>query len=363
VLIRKAVGLAIRRNRAWLARIPMTPKGLLTVDGNLDIRQFWPATKGTNSSDGDTVHLKVNPDASFRFASSAHAKPKLIKHFVGAHVKDHGRVKNVITSKSEIKIRLQGIDAPELHFPVITPPPNPAKKGTFDREFRQHYGAGAARALHDYLAGFVDGGGTVIHATFVTRINRPSDAIDSHGRFVGDVIVGTAAAKSINTWLVENGWAMPLLYDSMTELEVKTIVDAWKVGEKISARPGRSLRKPLQPFDSTRTVKNAKLPDGGKGNIPKIFRRQATFWTQVPGALPAAEFVNMLTNGLKGKPDSAYPLAYFLAHIDKLDPKKRIKLASRIGAQGRTLFKPQDLVFREDPVTLFTAGGKKVTGW
>jgi hypothetical protein len=43
---------------------------LLTVDGNLDIRQFWPATKGTNSSDGDTVHLKVNPDASFRFASS-----------------------------------------------------------------------------------------------------------------------------------------------------------------------------------------------------------------------------------------------------------------------------------------------------
>jgi hypothetical protein len=53
--------------------------------------------------------------------------------------------------------------------------------------------------------------------------------------------------------------------------------------------------------------------------------------------------------------------AYFLAHIDKLDPKKRVKLASRIGAQGQTLFK--HLVFREDPVTLFTAGGKTVTGW
>jgi hypothetical protein len=53
-----------------------------------------------------------------------------------------------------------------------------------------------------------------------------------------------------------------------------------------------------------------------QGNIPKIFRRQATFWTQVPGALTTADFVNMLTNGLKGKPDSAYPLAYFLAHIE-----------------------------------------------
>jgi len=69
----------------------------------------------------------------------------------------------------------------------------------------------------------------------------------------------------------------------------------------------------------------------------------------VPGALTTADFVNMLTNGLKGKPDSAYPLPYFLAHIDKLDPKKRVKLASRIGAQGQTRFKPQDLVFREDP--------------
>jgi hypothetical protein len=60
----------------------------------------------------------------------------------------------------------------------------------------------------------------------------------------------------------------------------------------------------------------------------------------VPGALTTADFVKMLTNGLKGKPDSAYPLAYFLAHIDKLDPKKRVKLASRIGAQGQTLFEP-----------------------
>ena len=54
----------------------MKPKGLLTVVGSLDIKQFWPATKGRNSSDGDTVHLKVDPATSFLFKTSAGAHPK-----------------------------------------------------------------------------------------------------------------------------------------------------------------------------------------------------------------------------------------------------------------------------------------------
>jgi endonuclease YncB( thermonuclease family) len=121
----------------------MTPKGRLTVVGTLDISQFWPASKGVNSSDGDTVHLKVNPASSFLFATSAHSTPKTTTVFTGAYVNDHGTVKKVITSKNEIKIRLQGIDTPELHFPVIGTW-NPAKKGSVADEFRQPYGAGAA---------------------------------------------------------------------------------------------------------------------------------------------------------------------------------------------------------------------------
>jgi endonuclease YncB( thermonuclease family) len=339
----------------------MKPKGLLTIVGSLDISQFWPATKGNNSSDGDTVHLKVDPNASFLFSTSPGAHPKLTTKFVGAYVNDHGVKKKVITSKSEIKIRLQGIDTPELHLPVIAKW-DPSKKGKFANEFRQPYGAGAANALHNHLKGLLgSGGGTLMHATFVTQIDHLNAAVDSHGRFVGDIIVGTSGGKSINTWLVENGWAYPLLYDSMTDKEVKIIVNAWKIGQKIPARPGKAIQKALQLFAPTLNVNNAKLPDGGKLNFPKIFRRQATFWTQVAGPLTGAEFVKLLNKGAKGKSDRAYPLAYVLSSIDHLDRKKRVKLVSKIGPQGQTLFKPEDLVFSEDPSTLFDASGIKVT--
>ena len=339
----------------------MTPKGLLTVAGSLDIDQFWPTTKGGSSSDADTVHLKVDPQTSFLFATSPAATPKTTTKFVGAHVFDHGK-KNVITAKNEIKIRLQGIDAPELHYPVIAKR-HPSKQG-LGNEFRQPFGARAASALGEFLKGFVGpGGGSRIFAAFLTHINRPGEAIDSHGRFVGDIVVGTTDSTNINTWLVENGWAYPLFYDSMTEDEIRTLLAAWKVGRAIAGRPGKALHKALQAFDPTRTVKNAKLPDNGRLNIPKLFRRQSTFWVQVPGPLTPEEFKAMIDQGLTGKTDKAYRLSYFLAHIAKPDRKKRIALASRIGAQGQALFDPPDLVFAEDPSTLLDANDKPIKSW
>lgn len=341
----------------------MTTKGLLTVVGSLDISQFWPATKGNNSSDGDTVHMKVEPATSFLFSPSGSARPKGTTKFMGAYVNDRGKKKVVITKKNEIKIRLQGIDTPELHYPVIAKW-HPSKKGKFANEFRQPYGAGAADVLHEYLKGGAGSGSkTILPVTFVTRIHRPGDAVDSHGRFVGDVIVGTSSGKSINTWLVENGWAFPLLYDSMTADEVRTIVGAWKVGRKKAGRPGKVIQKVLQPFDPKRNVRNAKLPDGAKLNFPKIFRRQAAFWAQVAGPLTPAEFVKQITKKQKGKPDAAYLLGYFLSHIDRLDRKQRVSLKDKIGPQGQMLFNPEDLVFSEDPSTLLDANGKKVTSW
>ncbi len=337
------------------------PKGMLTVVASLDISQFWPARKGTSSSDGDTVHLKVDPATSFLFSSSPGKKPKIVKDFVGSYVVDHKTKKKLITAKSEIKIRLQGIDTPELHLPVIGAGPwNPAKV-PLRAEYRQPFGAGAANALHAHLQTLLTGGGTVLHATFVTQVDNPAQAIDSHGRFVGDIIVGTAGSKSINTWLVENGWAYPLFYDSMTVPELNALVTAWKAGKTLAARPGKAIEKPLQPFHPKVNVNNAKLPDSGKLNYPKIFRRQAAFWTQVPGPLSGADLLAMEKKGQKGKSDLAYPLAYFLANINNLKPKNRIPLWTKIGAQGQTNFEPPDLVFKEDTTKLFDASGNPVT--
>ena len=98
-------------------------------------------------------------------------------------------------------------------------------------------------------------------------------------------------------------------------------------------------------------------------NFPKIFRRQATFWTQIPGPLTGAQFYAMLKKGAAGKGDRAYTRSYFLANINKLDPHQRIKLITKIGSQGQTNFDPPDLVFQEDPSSLLKGNGQKVTSW
>ena len=72
-------------------------------------------------------------------------------------------------------------------------------------------------------------------------------------------------------------------------------------------------------------------------------------------------FVQLLKKGLTKKPDAAYLTLYFLSHTNKLNRKKRVKLVTKVGSQGQTNFKPEDLVFQEDPTTLFAANGKKVT--
>ena len=79
------------------------------------------------------------------------------------------------------------------------------------------------------------------------------------------------------------------------------------------------------------------------------------------GPLTPAEFVKRLARRLKGKPDTAYPLAYFFSHYNQLDKKRRVKPVRKIGSQGQRLFNPEDLVFSEDQSKLLGANGKEVT--
>jgi hypothetical protein len=69
-----------------------------------------------------------------------------------------------------------------------------------------------------------------------------------------------------------------------------------------------------------------------------------------------------LNKGIKGKPDAAFPLGYFLKNFKHLDPKKRVSLASKISSQGKILFSPEELVFKEDPAILLAANGRAVKG-
>src|SRR5262249_7412407 len=96
--------------------------GLLELKGTIDLDQFWP--KGT--SDADTVHATPAGANAFTFRPHAGA-PAVVTHaFNDAVVK--GRVsKPAIAKNGTVTIRLQGVDAPELHYRPQAPTLNKKK--------------------------------------------------------------------------------------------------------------------------------------------------------------------------------------------------------------------------------------------
>src|SRR5258705_1083423 len=130
--------------------------GLLQMRGSIALDQFWP----TGRSDADTtkILLTVSPGAiEFRKNSSV--------PFHATHAFDHAMVKGR-TSKPPIKngkvtVRLQGIDATELHYQP-SPLSGKEKKGLsaakldayhqVTHSYRQFLGATATKALRDFLA-------------------------------------------------------------------------------------------------------------------------------------------------------------------------------------------------------------------
>src|SRR5262245_53543421 len=156
--------------------------GLLRVKGSIDISQFWPTGKSPNIlSDADTVHVQVDPATSFVFDGN------VTRAFDFAWIqtrknKDGSRspiyvIVSQRTADAHIKIRLQGIDAPELHYRVDQ------KK----QEVRQNWGKRAALELRKFLEARTSG--TKIDCHVETIVNSPADVFDIYGRFVGDIMI------------------------------------------------------------------------------------------------------------------------------------------------------------------------------
>jgi endonuclease YncB( thermonuclease family) len=130
----------------------------------------------------------------------------------------------------KITVRLQGMDAPELHYRPVA-----AKKKAdqtekqhtlylkWNLEFRQLLAESATIAL---TAFFQDIGSSPIPCIVRTAVDAPDEVFDTYGRFVGDIFVHRGGDHvDVNHWIVENGWAFPAFYSSMSEPEITTIVD------------------------------------------------------------------------------------------------------------------------------------------
>ena len=320
--------------------------GLLEVTGTIDLTQFWPS----GESDADTVKVLLSGADAFRFTAHPGAPTRITHAFEGATVR--GKVsKPAIDAHGRITIRLQAIDAPELHYRPTAPTlkgkkPTPAQRAKFKAEngdFRQKFGETATVALRTFLT---KAGQSPIPCVVRTAVDEPGDVFDTFGRFVGDIFVTVnGTEQNVNHWLCENGWAFPTFYDSMSKQE---IVDVMKLSDKARlAKAGlwKKASSDLTKFDRSLLFRNHGAPDPahdvGPVIMPKLFRRRSTF-----GVARAAKMVSgSFKNYLKLEPDVCFETDDFLSQGASAATHRR--LDEFVSTAEKFVVGAADLVFHE----------------
>lgn len=272
----------------------------LAVKGSLDLSQFWP----DGSSDADTIKVRVQSDSFLLTTDAGQELPTDV--FATAYMNVKGTIKKVVSSTNTVTIRLQGIDAPELHYPP--------------HNYRQYYGKTAAYQLGLELKKYGKP-----HLDCIVRtdnISSPNDVFDMYGRFVGDVIITESNQNfCINNWLVEQGWAFPAFYATMTPQEIETLTKA-----TITARKKQSglwsdysaeLVSSMNFLKYQRNEAYSAKDDKGTVHFPKIFRRYCTFLEDNKGAENFGDYLNQ-----KSSRDKFFEVNDFLdKHQSTIKPK------------------------------------------
>jgi endonuclease YncB( thermonuclease family) len=338
--------------------------GLLKVNGTVNLSQFWP--HGDSDADTTKVILSTSVDA-FEF------QPHPGTPFAVTHAFDDAKVigagsKQVIDNKGRITIRLQGIDAPELHYrPAPIPKklnPTGEQQSVFkelNKEYRQHFGETATVKLYELLS---KAGNGELACTVTTAVNSPNDVFDTYGRFIGDLIVEQDSAEiNVNHWLVKEGLAFPTFYTSMSPEEIEAYIDAAKQGRQKKKSIWTNLQTNLGKFDRTlvyrgKNAKPAPTEDTGSLLFPKLFRRFCTWSIYRKAEIVSSTFQRYL----KDKRDACYLTEEFLEH--GLASSNPHFLDEFVKSKEKIDFLPEQLVFNEGQSKLVNATtGKPITEW
>lgn len=344
------------------------PVGLLEVEGTIEVSQFWP--EGRSDADTTKVVVDVAPDA-IRFRNNDSSPFQATHVFDNAKVK--GRTSTVPIKNGKLTIRLQGIDAPELHY--MPAPLSPAEKKSLTdakrqayhevtHAYRQFLGATSTKALHDFLS--LAGEATLACRVF-THVDAPNEVFDTYGRMVGDIEV-TVANKTIdiNHWLVEQGFAYPTFYSSMNDDEIKGLLALTKTARTKKLPVWKYLAKTIPAFDfdlrePKKNETDVLATDKGPVILPKLFRRYTNWSARKKAKVTSQNFQKFLGEGSGGKPDTCYEIDDFLTNgVHAATPRNFAEFVEG----GKTIkFQPDGLVFGEAPSTLVGADGKVITGF
>jgi endonuclease YncB( thermonuclease family) len=345
--------------------------GTLRIYGTIDIKQFWP--KGSSDADTTKIKLVVNKN-SFEYKADNEKKFSSTNAFNDAISKGQGSKSVIHSNKADgsktITIRLQGVDAPELHYRAAplknTSDISIEERTTFNsinKERRQHFGESATFALANHLKPFANKAG-IVNALFESNVETPSDVVDTYGRFIGNIKVGKK--DDINVWLVENGWAMPTFYTSMTLEEIDVFNVAWKKGKAKLKGIGKAITKDANGFDwklqyrpPSEKIQFKIGEDAGKLLMPKIFRRQ-TSWLVSKKAGIVDSKVNF-KSFLEKKPDQLVLLDDF--KLNGIHSAIVYSLHDFVTTKNTITKQPEELVFKEKSSLLVDSKGKKIEKW
>lgn len=253
--------------------------GKLRVYGKIDVNQFYPRGK----SDADTIKLDIADSQAFEYIHNNNtiSTDVFYKFYSQSHFGKKKLVHNLIKNKrTYIVIRLQGVDAPELHYKNYGASynSNSPEKLRNSKEYLQIHGIDSAKILYDFLTSFNK---DYLNAEFFTdNIQNPHDVFDCYGRFVGDVIIYEDGKQiSLVKYIAENGLAIPTFYSSMTENEMNTITNYCNLARNSSLGVWAFYSNKLSAFDPTHILTKSKFNNyQGILNFPKIFRRLTEYY-------------------------------------------------------------------------------------
>jgi endonuclease YncB( thermonuclease family) len=331
------------------------PAGLLEITGTIDLKQFWPP----GTADADTTKIKVTVGASaFQF------RPNPAAAFAVTHVFDKAKVKGKVTKPAidndqRVTIRLQSIDAPELHYrpsAALKVKQQSAQQRKlylqWNLEYRQRLAETATVELRKFLSG---GGHDPLPCVVRTAIDKPDDAFDTYGRLVGDIYVQIAGKEvDVNLWLVEKGWALPAFYNSMEEDEITRFYAAGRLAAKAKAAVWGVYEKSIGKLDWTLVFARKKAAPDPKDNskpviMPKVFRRLSTWEVNKRAKMVQGTFESYLVK----QRDYCHLRADFLDQ----GPAADVRSLDEFVNKGQLTVSPDDLVFREKPSKLIVPGG------
>jgi endonuclease YncB( thermonuclease family) len=329
--------------------------GTLKIKGTIKLDQFWP--KGTSDADTTKINLKVDANSFLFKKTGATSFKKTAVYFNAKAVPEFGPPVNVIkyanTPRQYVTIRLQGIDAPELHYRMYGIPPkkDPIKEKKFlsntqykkfkeenaRHEYRQRFSETATVALHDFLK-LKANSSNEIECVFVSsNIDTPSDAIDVYGRVVGDITVDNEKIN-LNNWLLEEGWVMPSYYNSSTNAEITKLDKLYNKGAKKSNRTIKNYSAALLPFDHKLVYRKKgainAAKDKGKLILPKLYRRHCIFSIYKKAGIPMTSF----TDYLKAKKRDKYILPNQIVAYNKAVKNKNAAAIAKLEKPFASLF-------------------------